>query len=77
VYSSSSWRRFLSQLISLLVSVRARYSASVLDRTTSFWSCDLQMMGASANLIRVPEVDLDVARSPAKSESVYALISNL
>ena len=48
----------------------ARYSASVVDNTTSRWRYDRQLIGPDDSIINDPEVDLLVMRSAAKSASV-------
>lgn len=54
------------------VSVAARYSASVVESTTSRCNRDLQQMGPEDNKMTYPEVDRLVDGSPAKPASVYA-----
>lgn len=53
-----------------IVGKTAKYSASVVDRTTSLCKCDL--MGPDDNLISIPEVDRLVHGSAPNSASVYA-----
>ncbi|KAF2859029.1 hypothetical protein K470DRAFT_259202, partial [Piedraia hortae CBS 480.64] len=54
------------------VSVRAKFSTSVEESTTSQCSFDLQTTGAPFSIMRDPAVDLDVDGLPAKSASEYA-----
>ena len=49
-----------------------RYSASVVERTTSRCICDFQHISLDTNLIREPDVDLLLDESAAKSASEYA-----
>lgn len=50
----------------------ARYSASVVDKTTSRCRCDFQQVGPNESLTSILDVDLLVDGSAAKSASVYA-----
>ena len=68
---SSSRRDFIHRSC-LQVSVAARYSASVVDSTTSRCRCNFQLIGPDASFIKDPDVDRLVEGSAAKSASEYA-----
>ncbi|KAF2858511.1 hypothetical protein K470DRAFT_259691 [Piedraia hortae CBS 480.64] len=70
IFDSS--KRFLTHKSLRQVSVRAKYSASVEESTTSRCSFDLQTTGALFSIMRNPAVDIDVDGSPAKSAAEYA-----